>query len=84
MRLVSDLRFTARTLRKAPAFTAAAILTLALAIGANTAIFSVVNAVLLKALPFSRAQPPGLGRRKERPAEAAFLCGLGSELPLVA
>ena len=56
MDIVKDVAYAARLLRKNPAFAVTAIVTIALGIGASTAIFSVVNAVLLKPLPYAEPE----------------------------
>src|SRR5439155_22459437 len=62
--LFNDLRYAVRLLWKAPVFTTAVVLTMALCIGANTAIFSVVNAVIVRPLPF--AEPARLVQVAEK------------------
>jgi putative ABC transport system permease protein len=73
--LALDFRFGVRTLRKHPAFTLAAVVTLALATGATTAIFSIVNSVLLRPLPFTAP---------ERLAQVQEIAQVGGAGPVLA
>ena len=71
-----DLRIGARTLRRTPLFTAVAAATLAIGIGANAAIFSLIHAVLLRPLPF--AEPERIVMLWERPPKEMVTAALGS------
>jgi len=72
---LSNLHFALRLIRKSPSFSATVVLTLALGIGANSAVFSAINAILLRPLPFPRSGELMELRQFDRAAKGPFLFG---------
>jgi hypothetical protein len=77
---LQDLRYAGRTLRRSPGFTAVAILSLALGIGANTAIFQLLDAVLLRSLPVAKPQELAEVRVSGGPPAVGIFRGINSEM----
>ena len=80
---MSDLRYASRLLRKSPLFTLTVVLTIALGIGGTTAIFSVVNAVLLRPLPFEDPERLVQVAEKNDKLHLPAFGVVGAELPVV-
>ena len=81
MTLIQDLRFALRVLRQSPSFTLAAVLTLAMAIGANAVVFSVLNGLILRPLNVPQAESLySLQRTREKYTSNSYPDYLGSKL----
>ena len=82
--LLKDLRYGLRTCLKRPGFFAVAVITLALGIGANTAVFSLVHAVLLRPLPFPDQEQLMVAWKKDFSANTPFVELSVAEFPRLA